>query len=267
MTSIQIHYVFLKQFLYGKKYFFHLFNIALPPLEPPIIEYNPYLNIDKPDPASLKVSSRLVQAPPGTSLKVIFTNIREGFLFNQGDIQRDGKVVVDVFELANLTITSPPGFSGYLNLTITAVAAQGGRNASRAGKIFVYFKQGLIVENEPALTTRNTCVNYTAAGTLYVPLQKVLEVHGYMKNSSRKYQLAIATSEFKLVQRQRGNSDILSNNNGTTFSPDELQLFILEIEKVGDDFTLFNVTVHLLELPSNVTVDTASFMVSLCQKG
>ena len=246
---------------------FFLLIVATPPVEPPIIEFIPSYNISTTKAVPLFVNSRLVLPLSGTSLKIMFSNIRKGFSFNKGHVDEEGTAIFNATDLGDLTLIPPPYYTGALNLTVTALAVRGEQNASRSGVIYMYFQARQI--GTPELETNDLCLNITD-NDQNIPLIDLVSIRGNM--DAMLYQLHITKlpNDFKVMLEstsKENTSQFISQNNTIKIPSSAMDSVKVYIPLVRENFKAVNVSVYLAILPKEEVVKSGSFLIILCSAG
>lgn len=242
-------------------------TLATPPVEPPIIEFEPYYNTSGNEAVSMLVNSRLVSPLIGTSLTVVFSNLPEGFSFNKGRVNGKGEAAFDSKDLANLTLIPPPNFSGSLNLTVTALAIRGERRANRSGVLFMYF-QGL--ESQiPLLETKDHCLNVTE-DQQKIPLTSLIVVSGDYDETLYQLRITQLPEDFKITLdtlTKTESSWFASQNSTITIPTKSIQFADVYTPRVDNDFEPVNCSVYLVRLPYGDVIASGKFVIGLCFTG
>lgn len=246
---------------------FFLLIVATPPVEPPIIEFIPSYNISTTKAVPLFVNSRLVFPLSGTSLKIMFSNIRKGFSFNKGHVDEEGTAIFNATDLGDLTLIPPPYYTGALNLTVTALAVRGEQNASRSGVIYMYFQARQI--GTPELETNDLCLNITD-NDQNIPLVDLVSIRDNM--DAMLYQLHITKlpNDFKVMLEstsKENTSQFISQNNTIKIPSSAMNSVKVYIPLVRENFKAVNVSVYLAILPKEEVVKSGSFLIILCSAG
>ncbi len=129
----------------------------MPPAEPPVFEIPPSVTGVENEPPVFQIGARIPGTADTGDLVVYVDNVPMGSSFNRGRREGD-RWTFTPQDFGEVELTLPPGFSGLLEVDITAVAADASRQRS------------LVINIQPALTTpavtvtRDTPMSTTEGG-------------------------------------------------------------------------------------------------------